>query len=176
MKASEAMWWTTALLAAVVLQVGVFDQVRLSGFINPQIVPAIFLAAKMFFGKYMHLFLSFFTGLAIDWWYNTGGIYASALTMISFVPLERLLGLLTTNDPGIIRIHTVGFRRFFVYLFISYLLFFTWLFILDSMAFSKITVLGRKILYSTAISLLIVVPIEILMTPDSSRRSKRRIR
>lgn len=175
MKASDAMSWTVALVAALVLQVGVFDQIKLSGYINPQIVPALFLAAKLFLPKYLHLLLSFLTGLAIDWWYNTGGIYASALSMISFIPSERLLGLLVTSDPGIIRVSTVGFRRYFVFISISYVVFFAWLYLLDSMASVKFLALGSKIMYSTAISLLIIVPIEILLTPDATRVGKRKM-
>ncbi|MFN4298188.1 MAG: hypothetical protein ACK4EX_00505 [Thermaurantimonas sp.] len=173
MKTSDVALWLVAIVFAIVLQIGVLDQVKLSGYINPQLLPAIVIMSKPVFNKYAHLFIAFLAGFAIDVWNSTGGLYASSLTLLSYLPLQRVLGYAALQEAKSIRIETVKLNRFLLYLTLSYLLFFIWMYMIDSFEFGNFLTLLKKVILSSLVSLALIVPIEYVLTKGKGFKSGR---
>lgn len=173
MRTNEAIGWIGILILSVILQMAVLDQIRLSGYINPQIVPGVLVMCKTLFNRYAHLILSFLTGLVIDVWYGTGGLYASALSLISFVPFQNLLGMTLLKEYKSIRLETVDTGRFLLYLSTSYIVFFLWLFLLDNFGFRSFFTILTKVLYSSMVSIVMVFLFDVI---SSDRFSSKKVR
>ncbi|GCD78364.1 hypothetical protein JCM31826_18460 [Thermaurantimonas aggregans] len=173
MKTSDVAQWIVAIVFAIVLQIGVLDQVKLSGYINPQLLPAFVVMSKPVFNKYAHLLIAFLAGFAIDVWNSTGGLYASSLSLLSFVPVQRVLGYAALQEAKSIRIETVKFNRFLLYLLLSYLLFFIWIYVVDSLGFGNLMTLLRKTIASTTASLALIVPVEYVLTKGTGSKNGR---
>lgn len=173
MKTNEALSWIFIVLLSIVFQVVVLDNVKLYGYINPHIVPGLLMMCKLLFNRYLHLFMSFVAGLAIDIWNSTGGLYASSLAMISFLPLQNVLGFAVVNDYKTIRSETMEIQRFLLYITLSYLVFFTWLYLIDNFGFKNFNVILLKILYSSAVSVALIVLSDIILSNSAKAKKSR---
>ena len=69
----------------VLIQVLLLNQVNFGGFLNPYIYVLFILLLPVSLPRYQVLLLSFFTGLAIDWFSNTPGLHASATVLMGFL-------------------------------------------------------------------------------------------
>lgn len=173
MKTNDIARWLVAIVFGIVLQIGVLDQVRLSGYINPQLLPAFVVMSKPVFNKYAHLIIAFLAGFAIDVWNSTGGLYASALTLLSFAPVQRVLGYAALQEAKSIRMQTVKFTRFLLYLTLSYVIFFMWIYIVDSLGFVNLLTLLNKVMSSALVSLALIVPVEYVLTKQTATKNGR---
>lgn len=77
----------------VLIQVLFFNQINLSGFLNPYIYVLFILLLPVSLAPYQVVLLSFLTGLTIDWFSNTLGLHASAAVLMGFLraPVIRLI-------------------------------------------------------------------------------------
>lgn len=173
MKTNDAIGWIAIVILSMILQFVVLDQVKLSGYINPQVVPGVLMMCKLMFNRYVHLIFSFLVGLVIDAWNSTGGLYASALCMISFLPVQNVLGLSVLSDFKSIRSETVETYRFLLYLSASYLVFFLWLFMLDSFDFRNFFTILIKVFYSALVSIAVVFLTDVIISGQSKSKKTR---
>ncbi len=79
------------------LQVLLFNQVNLSGFLNPYIYVLFILLLPLSMAPYQVLLLSFLMGIVIDWFSNSLGLHASAAVVLGFFRLP-VVHLITTRE------------------------------------------------------------------------------
>lgn len=164
MKTNDAIGWIALVIFSVVLQVVVLDQIKLSGYINPHLLPGVMAMCKLMFNRYFHLFFSFLVGLIIDVWNGTGGLYASALSMASFFPFQNVLGMSVLSDFKSIRSGSVEIYRFLIYLSIVYFSFFLWLYVLDNFGFRNFFTILSKVFYSSLVSIALVFLTDVILS------------
>ncbi|PHR69687.1 MAG: rod shape-determining protein MreD [Lutibacter sp.] len=115
----------------VLLQVLIFNNIKLFGYINPYIYIAFIFFYPLKKEKGTFLFLSFLLGLCIDFFSDTGGINAAATLFIAYIRLSVLSTILGKNDFDFLlfNIRSISFGKSFLYVlsltFIHHLVFFT---------------------------------------------------
>ncbi len=72
-------------VALVLVQVLIFNQVHLGGYINPFIYILFIMLLPVYTPRYLLLFAGFFLGLAIDVFSNTLGMHAAATVFIAYI-------------------------------------------------------------------------------------------
>ena len=116
--------WRFLLL--VLLQILVFNNIYLGGYINPCLYVLFIIMLPTATPKNWVLVISFATGFVIDIFTNMAGFHAAAATAVGFLKTTWLNKLiLRDNDdevetPGI---HSVAYQQFLLYLFILLLAF-----------------------------------------------------
>jgi len=115
----------------ILLQVLIFNNIKLFGYINPYIYIAFIFFYPLKKEKGTFLFLSFLLGLCIDFFSDTGGINAAATLFIAYVRLPVLSTILRKNDFDFLlfNIRSISFGKSFLYIlsltFIHHLILFT---------------------------------------------------
>jgi rod shape-determining protein MreD len=148
-------------LILVFIQVFVLNNIRINGYINPQLYILFILLLPFQTPGWLLLISSFFLGLSIDMFTHTPGMHAAASVFTAF------------SRPGVIRLLTgprpiepdmqpgigdMGFRWFFLYAFILTLLHHLLLFYIEIFRFSEFfQTLYRALLSSLATLLLILL-------------------
>lgn len=102
----------------VLLQVLIFNQMHLGGFINPYIYVLFILLLPVSMPRYQVLLLSFLTGIAIDWFSNTLGLHASASVLMGFLrfPVIKLISQKESDQSDYPGLKRTGIRWFILYI------------------------------------------------------------
>jgi rod shape-determining protein MreD len=77
--------YSVMFIALVLVQVLIFNQVHLGGYINPFIYILFIMLLPVNTPRYLLLFAGFFLGLAIDVFSNSLGIHAAATVLIAYI-------------------------------------------------------------------------------------------
>ncbi|MFN3952743.1 MAG: hypothetical protein ACK4KT_10115 [Thermaurantimonas sp.] len=173
MKTNDAIGWIALVIFSVVLQVTVLDHIKLSGYINPHLLPGVLAMCKLMFNRYIHLIFSFLVGLVIDVWNSTGGLYASALSMVSFLPVQNVLGMSVLSDFKSIRSGSVEINRYLIYLSTVYFSFFLWLYVLDNFGFRNFFTILSKVFYSSLVSISLVFLSDVILSDNAKSKKFR---
>lgn len=72
-------------VALVLVQVLIFNQVHLGGYINPFIYILFIMLLPVYTPRYLLLFAGFFLGLSIDVFSNSLGMHAAATVFIAYI-------------------------------------------------------------------------------------------
>ncbi|MFO7613814.1 MAG: rod shape-determining protein MreD [Bacteroidales bacterium] len=149
----------------VIAQVFIFNNIQLSGYINPQVYVLFILMLPFRLPGFWLLFLSFVTGLTIDVFMQTPGLHAAASVFLAFCRpgVIRLVGkkedLESFDYPNV---RDSGSLWFFSYTVILVLLHHLFLFFTEVFRFSEFGQTLLKVLINTALTALIIMLIQYL--------------
>lgn len=149
----------------ITLQVLVFNNINLSGYINPYIYVLFILLLPFSIPNWVLLIIGFFTGFTVDYFMNTLGLHTSASLILAFVRPTILSGMSYRDDlnrfdsPGI---GSSGLEWFLRYAVIAVLIHHTSLFILETFSFYYFHITLIRILLSSLFTTLFIVLFELL--------------
>lgn len=101
----------------VLLQVLVFNQVQLTGFLNPYIYVLFILLLPVSMPQYQVLLFSFMIGISVDWFSNTLGLHAASSVLMGFMrlPVMNLVSQRESDQVNYPGLHQPGWRWFLLY-------------------------------------------------------------
>ncbi len=144
----------------VLLQVLVFNNIQINGYINPYYYVLFILILPFDTPKWLILFSGFFLGLTIDFFSHTIGMHAAATTLVAFLRpgTIRLLSANRELEPGMEpSIRDMGFSWFFMYTLILVFFHHLLLFFLEVFRFNEFFQTLGRVIISTAVSVALIV-------------------
>tara|TARA_R110002096_G_scaffold74101_1_gene175524 strand:+ start:50657 stop:51160 length:504 start_codon:yes stop_codon:yes gene_type:complete len=147
----------------VLLQVLVFNNYAFLGYMNPYIYLLFLLYLPTSISRSGLLIISFFLGLSIDLFENTGGIHASASLFIGFIRpyLLKAVSQRQGDDLSSFSIRDMALPNSLIYsasaIFIHHFIMF-WL---EEFSFKNFTVVLLRTIYSSIFTLVFVVLIQL---------------
>ena len=153
----------------VLLQVVLFNYINFLGYINPYPYIMFIALFPVKNNRFAIIFLSFFLGLTIDLFSDTGGIHAAACVFIAYVrPVILKFSFGMIYDHQSIKFNSVEFGEKLTYLTILTFLHHFVLFLLEFFSASKIILILQKTLFSGIFTILLILLITIIF----SRKTK----
>lgn len=147
-------------LLLTAIQVAVLNHIQLSGYINPYLYILFILILPFETPKWLLLILAFFQGLVIDLFVQTPGMHAAACVFMAFLR-PVIAGTISSKkeyEPGIQpSIQDLGFNWFLTYTAILTFAHHTVLFFIEVFHFYEIGITLQRILYSSAITLILII-------------------
>jgi hypothetical protein len=145
----------------ITLQLFIFNNIQLSGYINPYIYIAFILFLPYSTPRWLLLILGFFIGLTLDSFMNTYGMHSTATTFMAFVR-PFVLSILSDREDvdkkGIPTINSNSFTWFIKYVIVLVLAHHLVLFFTESFSFFNFFLtIWRVILSTIATSGLIII-------------------
>ncbi|CAH8282603.1 rod shape-determining protein MreD [Mariniflexile fucanivorans] len=152
-------------ISLVFLQVVLFNHINFLGYINPYIYIMFIALFPVKNNRFIIIFLSFFIGLTIDVFSDTGGIHAAACVFIAYVrPLILKFSFGMIYDHQTIKFNTVEFGEKLTYLTILTLLHHFMLFFLEMFSVSQIILVLQKTLFSSIFTILLILIVTIIFS------------
>lgn len=105
-------------LFLLLLQVIVLNQINFLKFINPMVYVLWVILFPIRKSKTLLLISSFLLGLSIDFFSDSGGIHAAALTLVAFIRLPILKAVLGKSDFDylLFNIRSISFLKAFIFI------------------------------------------------------------
>ena len=153
-------------IVLIILQVLIFNHINLFGYINPLFYIIFIFYFPLKKEKTAVLFFSFFLGLSIDFFSDTGGINTAATLFIAYFRLPILSTILGKSDFDylLFNIRSLSFAKSFWYIlsltFIHHLIVFT----LDYFSLNEFGTIFLKTISTTTLSLSLIFLAIILFT------------
>ena len=153
-------------IVLIILQVLIFNHINLFGYINPLFYIIFIFYFPLKKEKTAVLFFSFFLGLSIDFFSDTGGINTAATLFIAYFRLPILSTILGKSDFDylLFNIRSLSFAKSFWYIlsltFIHHLIVFT----LDYFSLNEFGSIFLKTISTTTLSLSLIFLAIILFT------------
>ncbi len=151
-------------LFLVLIQILLLNQIQLFGYINPILYIVFILLFPLSREKSTLLILSFFLGLSIDFFTNSGGSNAAATVLIAYIRLPLLQLILNKKDIDFVLFHIkkLYFFQRFILIVSLVLIHHSILFLLEYYKSSNLIEIFATI-FSTALfsTILIVFSIEL---------------
>lgn len=163
--------WRFVLL--VLLQVLIFNNLDLGGYVNPFPYIYLLLVLPIATGRIQTLFIGFFLGLTIDVFSDTGGMHAAASTLIAFYRPLYLKAQAPREgyDLGAVPdVRTFGIAWFIPYAVLLVVLHHLVLFYLEVFRFSEFFHTLFKTVLSSLLTLFFVFMAEYLFAGSDKRR------
>lgn len=159
----------TRFISLVFLQVVLFSNINFLGYINPFVYIMFIALFPVKNNRFIIIFLSFFLGLAIDLFSDTGGIHAAACVFIAYIrPVILKFSFGVIYEHQTIKFNTVEFGEKLTYLTILTFIHHFVLFFLEMFSVSKIILVLQKTLFSSIFTILLILIITIIF----SKRTK----
>ncbi|MEN3324904.1 rod shape-determining protein MreD [Mariniflexile soesokkakense] len=152
-------------ISLVFLQVILFNNINFLGYINPFIYIMFIALFPVKNNRFIIIFLSFFLGLSIDLFSDTGGIHAAACVFIAYIRpaiLKFSFGVIYEHQT--IKFNTVEFGEKLTYLTILTFLHHFVLFFLEMFSVSQIILVLQKTLFSSIFTILLILIITIIFS------------
>lgn len=153
------------IIALLLFQVLILNNIKLHGFVSPYIYPLGILLLPFETPRWAVLFIAFFAGLFVDMFGNTPGLHASAMVIMAFareyvIAMNKPVGdYEPTHRPTIA---SLGFYWFFSYAGLLILVHHFFFFTIEAYTFSFFILTLTKITASTLASLLLILLYEYL--------------
>lgn len=155
----------TRFISLVFLQVVLFNNINFLGYINPFVYIMFIALFPVKNNRFIIIFLSFFLGLAIDLFSDTGGIHAAACVFIAYIrPVILKFSFGVIYEHQTIKFNTVEFGEKLTYLTILTFLHHFMLFFLEMFSVSKIILVLQKTLFSSIFTILLILIITIIFS------------
>lgn len=155
----------TRFFALVFAQVLLFNNINFLGNINPYIYIIFIALFPVKNNRLFIIFLSFFLGLAIDIFTDTGGIHAAACVFVAYIrPVLLKFSFGVIYEHQTIKFNTVEFGEKLTYLTLLTLIHHFVLFYLELFSASKIILVLQKTLSSTIFTILLILIITIIFS------------
>ena len=155
----------------VAIQVLLLNNVQISGYLNPYVYLLFIMLLPPKMPKAIVLVLAFIMGFTIDIFSDSFGIHTAASVLLAYVrpSILSLVSIKGGEDLEAISIKQLRFSRFFTYSGIMCLIHHFTLFYLDAFRLNEIFDTFVRALYSTVISLLLILMIESLRSNPKTR-------
>lgn len=155
------------LLFLVLVQVTILNQIYFFGFANPMLYLLFFMTFPYQESKSLLLIIAFFTGIVIDVFSDTGGIYAASTLFVVFVrPLFIRLFFGQNFDFQEINLFQISFLARVVYILLITFLFHSLFYLLELFDFHLWLVSFWKIIVSTIFSVFVCLLGLYLLSPQ----------
>ncbi|MBI1288255.1 MAG: rod shape-determining protein MreD [Flavobacteriales bacterium] len=170
---SDALKYAWQFVLLVLLQVLIFNNLNLGGYVNPFPYIYLILVLPISMGRIQLLLVGFLLGLSVDVFSDTGGIHAAATTLIAFYrPLY-----LKAQSPregyemaAVPHLKVFGLTWFIPYAVLLVLLHHTVLFYLEVFRFSEFFHTLLKTVLSSLLTLFFILLAEYLFVGSNKRR------
>ena len=152
-------------ISLVFLQVVLFNNINFLGYLNPYIYIMLIALFPVKNNRFIIIFLSFFLGLSIDLFSDTGGIHAAACVFIAYIRpaiLKFSFGMIYEHQT--IKFNTVEFGEKLTYLTILTFLHHFMLFFLEMFNVSQIILVLQKTIFSSIFTILLILIITIIFS------------
>ena len=144
----------------LVLQILIFNNIQLSGYINPHFYILFILLLPLNSPAWMTMLSAFILGSIIDIFSQSPGLHASASVLIAFIR-PTVISLIKTNSeikPDITpNLNNMGFKWFISYSFILIFIHHTIYFILEIFSFKHIFDTFYHIIISSFATFLLII-------------------
>jgi rod shape-determining protein MreD len=154
----------------VLIQVMVFNNMNLSGYINPSVYLMFILLLPVHINKSALLILAFLLGITIDFFSNTMGLHAAATVFMAFARPGTInlffknLEFTGKENPVLNKTGLGGFVRYTLALVLVH---HTALFILEIFSFHDFLYTAYRILLSSLVSTFVIVILAMLFNRRS---------
>lgn len=156
-------------IALVIAQALLFNNINFLGYINPYIYIMFIALFPVKNNRLIIIFLSFFLGLAIDLFSDTGGIHAAACVFIAYIrPILLKFSFGVIYEHQTIKFNTVEFGEKLTYLTLLTVIHHFVLFYLELFSASKIILVLQKTVFSSIFTILLILIITVIF----SKRTK----
>lgn len=152
-----------AFILLILIQVLVFNNIQFSGFVNPYVYILFIMLLPLEIPAWLLLFLSFATGMVMDFFSNSPGMHTSASVLAGFAR-PYVLRILSPRDgyesgpnPSI---SAYGFRWFFIYTSVIVVIHHTALFYLEVFRFADFFRTLLRVILSSVFSVAFILLIE----------------
>jgi rod shape-determining protein MreD len=152
--------YTIIFFILISLQVLLFNNIQFSGYINPYIYIMLILLLPVEISTWLLLFISFFTGLTIDFFTGTPGIHTAATVLSGFLRpyILRFISPRDGYEPGAIpSMEIYGIRWFLFYTVIIVIVHHVALFYLEVFRFADFFRTLLRILLSSLFSITFIL-------------------
>ncbi len=149
----------------VLLQVLVFNQVQLTGFLNPYIYVLFILLLPVSMPQYQVLLFSFMIGISVDWFSNTLGLHAASSVLMGFMrlPVMNLVSQRESDQVNYPGLHQTGWRWFLLFASILVIIHHFFLFFTEVFSFAGFFRTLLRSVASSAFTIGILVISQILV-------------
>lgn len=154
--------------ALVILQVLILNHINFMGYINPYAY-LLFIAFFPVKNNRMVLILSsFFLGLTIDMFQDTGGMHAAACVFIAYArPVILKFSFGAMYEYHSIRFNAIEFGSLLTYISLLAIAHHLILFSLEVFSISKIILILQKTLFSSIFTIIVCVSLTIVFSKNS---------
>jgi hypothetical protein len=158
--AKDILKYIGLLSLLLILQLVIFNNIQISGFINPYIYILFILLLPYETPGWLLLILGFLTGLIVDTFMNTFGVHSSATLFMAFMRPYVLNILIDRNDSGqkgtpSLQLNGFGWViRYTLVLVFAHHLF---LFFIEVLSFSNFFLTILRVILSTIVTTLFIV-------------------
>jgi len=149
----------------VLFQVLIFNHINFLGYLNPYVYISLIAFFPVRNNRIIIMLLSFFLGLSIDLFLDTGGIHAAACVFIAYIRpvlLKSAFGMIYEHQT--VRFEAVDFGAKLTYISLLTLVHHLVLFSLEIFNFSKIILILQKTLFSSIFSIILIILITIIFS------------
>ncbi|MDR9457085.1 MAG: rod shape-determining protein MreD [Salegentibacter sp.] len=155
---NSALANTARFIGLILLQVLILNNINFMGYINPYLYVLFILLYPFNSNQSFFLILSFFLGLSIDIFEDSGGIHAAACLIAAFVRPNLLrFSFGVSYDHQNIRLSTTPFGARFSYILLMVLIHHFILFSLEMFSLSHIILILKKTLFSSIFTVILVI-------------------
>jgi len=156
---SSILKYGSLLILLPLLQIGVFYNIDLLGYINPLVYIIFVFVFPIKKDKTLLLVSSFLLGIFIDFLTNDGGIHAFSLVFIAFIRLFflRILTGKSENDIEELDIKEIQFSTLFIWIAVLTLLHHLLIFVLEPFSFSHFGNILQKTLLTATFSIVLII-------------------
>lgn len=162
---NSVLLYITRFILLVLLQVILFNNINFLGYINPYVYIMFIALFPVKNNRFIIIFLSFFLGLSIDLFSDTGGIHAAACVFIAFIrPVILKFSFGVIYEHQTIKFNSVEFGEKLTYLTILTFSHHFVLFLLELFSVSRIILILQKTLYSSIFTILLILLITIIFS------------
>ncbi len=159
---------TFRFIILVLLQVLVLNYINFLGYINPYLYILFILLYPLKNNRVVFILLSFFLGLTIDMFFDSGGVHAAAAVSIAFIrPFVLKFSFGAVYDHQTMKFSNVEFGSKLTYFTIMILIHHFILFSLEIFNLFKIILILQNTLFSSIFTIILCV----LATIIFSRRT-----
>ncbi|MGM0933480.1 MAG: rod shape-determining protein MreD [Bacteroidota bacterium] len=149
---------TARFIGLILLQVLILNNINFMGYINPYLYVLFILLYPFNSNQSFFLILSFFLGLSIDIFEDSGGIHAAACLIAAFVRPNLLrFSFGVSYDHQNIRLSATPFGARFSYILLMVLIHHFILFSLEMFSLSHIILILKKTLFSSIFTVILVI-------------------
>lgn len=143
----------------VLLQVLIFNQIRMGGFVNPYVYLLFILLLPVSMPQYQVLLLSFLVGITVDWFSNTLGLHAAATVWMGMfrLPVMKLITLRESDQADYPGLKQTGLRWFLMYSSILVVLHHFFLFLLEVFSFGNFHLTLLRVVISSLFTVFILL-------------------
>ena len=152
-------------VALMILQIFIFDDVNLFGYINPYPYVLFLLVFPFTSNRALYISIAFLTGITMDMFGNSGGIHAAACLFLAYLrPLALRFSFGVSYEYNAIKLSKVSFYERFIFISMMVLIHHLVLFLLEVFNISNILYTLNKTLVTSIFTIILCVTINLLFS------------